>query len=131
MQRSLDAVAWAVRTTINPNIKYSPCHLAFNQDMLFRQAIKVDWEAINKERKRLVAASNQRENKGRINKHYAPGDQILIVMDADERRSHPKMKAPTKGPYTVTRVYPNGTVQINRGTFMETINIRRLKPYYT
>jgi hypothetical protein len=36
MQRALDAVAWAVRTTINPNIKHSPCHLAFNQDMIFR-----------------------------------------------------------------------------------------------
>jgi len=131
MQRSLDAVAWAVRTTINPNIKHSPFHLAFNQDMLFRQAIKVDWEAISKERQRLVAASNQRENRGRINKQYAPGDPVLIVMDADERRSHPKMNALTKGPYTVTRVYTNGTVQLNRGNFMETINIRRLKPYFT
>jgi len=36
MQRALDAVAWAVRTTINPLIKHSPCHLAFNQDMIFR-----------------------------------------------------------------------------------------------
>lgn len=35
MQRSLDAVAWAIRVSINPNIKYSPCHLAFNHDMLF------------------------------------------------------------------------------------------------
>jgi len=99
--------------------------------MLFRQAIKVDWEAISKERQRLVAASNQWENRGRINKQYAPGDQVLIVMDADERRSHPKMNALTKGPYTVTRVYTNGTVQLNRGNFMETINIRRLKPYFT
>ncbi len=41
MQRALDAVAWAVRTTINPNIKHSPCHLAFNQDMIFRWAVAV------------------------------------------------------------------------------------------
>jgi hypothetical protein len=39
MQRALDAVAWAVRTTINHNIKHSPCHLAFNQDMIFRRAV--------------------------------------------------------------------------------------------
>jgi len=131
MQRSLDAVAWAVHTTINPNIKYSPCHLAFNQDMIFCQAIKVDWEAISNEPQRLVTVSNQRENRGRINKQYSPGDQILIVMDADERRGHPKMKAPTKGPYPVTRVYTNGTIQIKRGNVSETIHIRRLKPYYT
>jgi hypothetical protein len=36
MQRALGAVPWAIRTTINPNIKHSPCHLAFNQDMIFR-----------------------------------------------------------------------------------------------
>jgi hypothetical protein len=130
MQRSLDAVAWAVCTTISPNIKYSPCHLAFNQDMLFHQAVKVNWAATSKERQRLVAASNEKENKGRINKQYTPGDQVLIIMDADEHRSHPKMNAPTKGPYTVTQVHTNGTVQINRGSFMETINIRHLKPYF-
>jgi hypothetical protein len=131
MQISLDAVAWAVRTTINPNIKYSPCRLAFNQDLIFRQAIKVDWEAINRERQRLVTVSNQRESRGRITKQYSPGDQVLIVMDADERRGHPKMKAPTKGPYPVIKVHTNGTVQINCGNVSETIHIRRLKPYYT
>jgi len=124
MQRSLDAVAWAVRTTINPNIKHSPCHLAFNQDMIFCCAVSVDWEAINQERQRLVAASNTKENKSRFNKQYATGDQVLIVLDADERRSQPKMSAPTKGPFAITQVNPNGTVKINRGNVAETINIR-------
>ena len=36
MQQSLDAVAWAICTMINPNIKHLLCHLAFNQDMIFR-----------------------------------------------------------------------------------------------
>jgi hypothetical protein len=35
MQQASDAVAWAVRTSINPTIKHSPCHLAFSQDMIF------------------------------------------------------------------------------------------------
>ena len=82
MQRALDAVAWAIRTTINPNIKHSPCHLAFNQDMIFRCAVSVDWEAINHERQWLVAASNTKENKSRLNNQYAPGDQVLIILDA-------------------------------------------------
>jgi hypothetical protein len=100
MQRALDTVTWAVRTTINPNIKHSPCHLAFNQDMNFRRTVSVNWEAINQERQRLVAASNTKENKPRLNKQYALGNQVLIVLDADERRSQPKMSAPTKGPFT-------------------------------
>jgi hypothetical protein len=130
MQQALDTVAWAVRTTINPNIKHSPCHLAFYQGMIFHQAVAVNWEAINQEHQRLVAASNYKENKSRLNKHYAPRDQVLIVLDADERRSQPKMNGPTKGPFTITQVNTNGTVQISRGNIVETINIHWIKPYY-
>jgi transposase InsO family protein len=45
-QRTLDAVAWAIRTTVNPDLKYSPCHLAFQQDMLFRRAVAIDWNHV-------------------------------------------------------------------------------------
>jgi hypothetical protein len=41
LQRSLDALAWAIRATVNPAIKYSPCHLAFNHDMIFRKATTI------------------------------------------------------------------------------------------
>jgi hypothetical protein len=131
MQRALDAVAWAVRTTINPCIKHSPCHLAFNQDMIFRRAVKVDWELIHATRHQLVQASNTNENKSRLHKQYSPGDRVLIILDADERRSQPKMSEPTKGPFTIERVHTNGTIDINRGSFVETINICRIKPYFT
>jgi len=131
MQRTLDAVAWAVRTTINPAIKHSPCHLAFNQDMIYRHAVQIDWNSIHQERLQQLAASNNEENRSRIDKNYLPGDQVLIVLDADERRGQPKLNQPTKGPYTITRVHTNGTVELDRGHFTETINIRRLKPFYT
>jgi hypothetical protein len=93
--------------------------------------VSVNWETISKECQQLVAASNNKENKARIGKEYTPSDQILIVMDANECRGQPKMSVPTKGPYTVTQVYPNGAVQINRRNFVETINIPRIKPYLT
>jgi len=32
-----------------------------------------------------------KKKKSRITKQYLPGDQVLIVLDPDERRSHPKM----------------------------------------
>jgi len=129
MQRALDSVAWAVRTTVNPTIKHSPCHLAFSQDMIFRQAVKIDWDNIHNARLKTLAASNTKENKTRIPIQYAPGDKILIVLDSDERRGQPKMNKPTKGPFIVTKVHHNGTVEINRGHFHETINIRRIKPF--
>jgi hypothetical protein len=131
MQRALDAVAWAVRTTVNPNIKHSPCHLAFNHDMIFRRAINIDWDVINNERRKLVEVSNAKENKSRLPQQYSPGDQILILLDADERRGQPKLSVPTRGPFTITAVHTNGTVTINRGNITETINIRRIKPFYS
>ncbi len=130
LQRTLDAVAWAIRMTISPTLKYSPCHLAFSQDMIFRKAVTVDWEKVQQEQNKTLAASNSRENKARIAKTYMVGDQVLIMLDADERRGQPKMDRLTRGPFTVTQVHDNGTVTIDRGNFTETINIRRIKPYH-
>jgi hypothetical protein len=76
-------------------------------------------------------ASNVKENKSRIDKQYAVGDKVLLVLDADERRDKKKLDRPTRGPFTVTKVYENGTVAINRGRYTETINNCRLKPYFT
>ncbi len=128
-QQTLDAVAWAIRTTVNPDLKYSPCHLAFSQDMLFCHAVIVDWNNVHRIRTSQAIASNVRENKSRLDIQYAIGDKVLLVLDADERRDKPKLDRPTKGPFTVTRVFENGTV--NLGRYIETINIRRLKPYFT
>ena len=36
-------------------------------------------------------------------------------------------KSAYKGPYIITEVHNNGTVDIKRGNFKERINIRRLK----
>jgi ribosomal protein L21E len=129
MQQALDAVAWAIRTTINPTIKHSPCHLAFNQDMIFRRAVTIDWNAVNQQRQKSVELSNAKENKTRLTQQYTPGDKVFIVLDPDERRGQPKMNQPTKGPFTITTVHDNGTVSITRGSFIETVKIRKLKPF--
>ncbi len=40
-----------------------------------------------------------------------------------------KLASPRDGPYEITRVYDNGTVQINKGVISERVNIRRIFPY--
>jgi hypothetical protein len=130
MQRALDAVAWAICTTVNPNIWHSPCHLAFSHDMIYRHAITLDWTAINNNHQNLLITSNTKENKSRLPQEYSPGDQILILLDADQRRNQPKLSVPTKGPFTITQVHGNGTVTINHGNITEMINIHRIKPFY-
>ena len=59
--------------------------------------------------------------------------QNTLITDANERRSHSQTETPTtitKDPFTITQVFDNGTVSINHGRVMETINIRRIKPYH-
>ncbi len=132
MQQALDAVARAVPTTINPNIKHLPCHLAFNHDMIFHCAVLVNWEVFNKKHHKLITASNTKENQTSPQKNFSLGDQVLILLDGDEHRRQPKKQAPTKkGPYTITWVNKNGTVEISHGNVTETINIRCIKAYFS
>jgi hypothetical protein len=78
-----------------------------------------------------VELANKKENQSRLTQQYAPGDQILITLNADERHSQPKMNALTKGPFTITQVHQIGTVTISCGNVTETINICRIKPFHT
>jgi hypothetical protein len=41
-----------------------------------------------------------------------------------------KLEAPRTGPYTVTAIYTNGTLRIQKGKINERVNIRRLFPYF-
>jgi hypothetical protein len=47
MQCTLTLVARAIRTYVSPKIKYSPAHLAFNQDKIYHKAVTIDWQSMN------------------------------------------------------------------------------------
>lgn len=78
MQRAFDAIAWATCTSINPNIKYLPCHFSFNQDMIFCCDVKIDWNTIHQ-----LASSNQKEKQSCLTKQLPSGDKILIFLGSD------------------------------------------------
>jgi hypothetical protein len=78
---------------------------------------------------RLTKLSNAKENTSQINKHYHPGDQVLIVKDSAECCSQSKMDKPTQGPFIITKVFSNRTDEINCNTSTKVINIRQLKPF--
>jgi hypothetical protein len=52
------------------------------------------------------------------------GEKVLIKRGTDN-----KYKTPYQGPYTITQVVENGTVQMMIKNDGDTINIRRLTPY--
>ena len=41
-----------------------------------------------------------------------------------------KLSTPKMGPFTIERVYNNGTVAIRKGPVVDRVNIRRIHPYH-
>jgi hypothetical protein len=76
--------------------------------MLFCPAVSINWNHVQNICTSQTRASNVKENKSRLEKQYAIGEKVLIILDADERRDKPKLDRPTKGPFTVAKVYENG-----------------------
>ena len=120
------SIMWAIRSTLHSVVAYTPGQLAFNRDMLMRTKVVVDWEMIKQRRLKAAQQSNTRENNSRIEHEYKVGDYVLIILRDEVTR---KLEQPTEGPYRVLKVNKNGTVRILRGSFEETIHIRRLKPF--
>ena len=66
------------------------------------------------------------KNRNRIDYDYRIGQQIYVIRD----KIHCKLDGPKKGPYTITDVFSNGTIRIQRGRINERIDIRRLEPHF-
>ena len=58
------------------------------------------------------------------------GDELFIIMKSYEKNKRPKLSKHAEGPYKLVKVFSNGTLRIKRGSYEETISIRRLRPYY-
>ena len=125
---ALQAIAWALRTTVSAGPKYSPANMALGRDMILNQEVKVNWEAIRKYRENKAQVDNTRENEKRREHDYEVGKKCWIVKNKFERER--KLDKPAEGPFEILKVYQNGTVRLDRNGYEETINIRRLKPFY-
>ncbi len=94
--------------------------------MLFDIPFIADWQKIEEFRQQLTDRSNARENEGRIDYDYEDGEKVLLrkegILCNAESRWHKK-------PWLITTVHTNGTVTVQRGTKVERMNIRRVKPF--
>ncbi|KAF0731356.1 hypothetical protein Ae201684_011419 [Aphanomyces euteiches] len=118
---------FATRATFHSTLQTSPGALTFGRNMLFDFANTTNVITAHKRHVTKMLKDNLRENKNRIPHEYVPGDMVRINLSADkDKRS--KMSPATTGPFKVVATRPNGTVTIDRGKFLELINIRRLLP---
>ena len=123
----LASASWAIRSTFHTTLGATPGQLVFGRDMLFDLSFKANWQDIKERKRNRIEDSNQRENSKRIRHTYNVGD----LVSKDRNQLQPKLHRPRDGPYTVEKVYSNGTLKIRKGITFEKVSIRRLNPYNT
>jgi hypothetical protein len=55
----------------------------------------------------------------------------LDLVSKDRNQLQPKLHRPCDGPYTIDKVYTNGTLKIRKGITSKKISICRVNPYNT
>jgi hypothetical protein len=124
----LASAAYAIRSTFHTTFKATPGKLVFGRDMLLPIKFMADWGTIEQQRQKEMGCNNKRENDSRISHDYKVGDKIILLKKPGKHLR--KLEAPRTGPPTVTAIYTNGTVRIQKGKVNERVNIIILFPYF-
>ncbi|OWZ14993.1 Pol Polyprotein [Phytophthora megakarya] len=105
----------------------SPAQQAFGRDMFVDVAHQTDRLQEQYNRKiSQIKDNNQRENVHRHEWTYNPDDQVLLLQDAGVQG---KMMQLFDGPYRVTAIQEHGTSTLDKGRYLETLSIRRIRPH--
>ena len=121
------ATAYAIRSTYHTTLQATPGQLVFGRDMILPIQFKADWALITQRKQAEINRSNAKENKTRLAHQYQVNDKVLLTKPGLVR----KLDAPRTGPYKVTAVHDNGTVEIQKSPLVtQRVNIRRLTPYF-
>ena len=124
VDRALNIATYAMRSTIHRTLKVTPGALVFHRDMLLNIPLQANLLQLRDRRQALIDDNLLRQNAKRIDYAYRIGDYIAII-PKDRSRLDPTLD----GRFRITRIYANGTVDIQRGPhIVERINIRRIKP---
>jgi hypothetical protein len=94
--------------------------------MLFDIPFVADWSKIGDWWQLLTDRGNQQENAKRIEYDYKVGDKVLVINEGILRKAE---SAYGKEPWTITTVYMNGTIRIQRRTKTERLSIRWVDPF--
>ena len=122
----LSNCAWAIRTTAHTIMEATPAQLVFGRDMLFDLSFKTKWKSIKEKRQTAIEHNNERENSKRTKYEYKVGDKVLLERGESVQR---KLIPKRTGPYSIVRIYDNGTLKIRKGNYVQRVSIRRCVPY--
>ena len=123
----LQAVSFAVRSTVHTTVRATPMQLVFGRDAILPVRHIADWKYIHDRKQSSIDKNNIKENKLRKPYTYTVGQKVLL-----KNAQTTKFGTDTYGgPYTITTVNPdNGTVKMKKGNVIDTFNICNIVPYY-
>ncbi len=122
----LAAASYAICSTFHTTLQATPGQLVFNRDMILPIWFEVQWVDVRQRWQSEIERNNRWENAKKIAYAYQAGDKVLHT----DSRIRPKLSQPRHGPYIIEQVNANGTIHIRRGQISETVNLRRLTPFF-
>ena len=122
----LDIITYAICSTYHTTLQDTPDQLVFGRDMIYPLQYISEWDIIRKRKQALIDKNNERENSKRVDFDYIVGQRVLLL-NTDLQR---KLDDPTQGPFKIVQTHTNGNVSILRGSVIERVNVRRIKPYF-
>ena len=103
----------------------SPEALVFQRDMMMNIPLIANLYSIQQRRQQLIDEKLRRTNARRIQHNYSIGNRVMVV-----EYDPTKLDAKKRGPFTIVRVFTNGTVRLQIAAHVqETLNIRKIWPY--
>ena len=101
----LSAVMHTVQATVHTTLNATPAQLVFSRDAILNTNFEADWKFIRQQKQSVTQKNNEQENTKRIPHDYEVGSKILLNKSYKSKYG----QNPWEGPYTVVRVYNNGT----------------------
>ena len=123
----LSAAMFALRATYHTTTQATPMQLVFGRDAILNVQFQADWKYIKDRKQKLINSNNARENSNRIPYTYQVNQQVMLDVTGTTKAKY--AQNPYKGPYKVLKVNDNGTVVLQMGAIIDTVNIRNIKPF--
>jgi hypothetical protein len=123
----LSAIMFGLRATYHTTLQATLAQLVFGRDAILNVKFEADWNKIKNRKQEIINKNNEQEKSNRFLYKYETGD--LVLLDVTKPTQAKYAQNPFDGPYKIRKVNNNGTVVLEIGPVIETINIRRIKPY--
>ena len=99
--------------------------LVFGRDAILNISYQANWKLIKDQKQKLIKKNNALENKNRKDYIYNVGDKVMIKQDQSAKYA----KLAYKGPYKITNVHNNGTVNVQIDKANDVYIVQNIYPY--